>query len=130
MRATSVKPGKQRLAVYERPMHAMKANVSVHLVKELRKAEGRRNVPVRKGDKVKVVRGSMAGKAGKVQRVDRAKGRVFVEKVTRKKADGTEVMVGIRPAQLVVTELDSADKRRFKQRLKKKTGKDSGMKRG
>src|SRR3989338_2414876 len=105
----SSKPGKQRKAWYNLPLHKRKVLVSAHLSGELRKSLGKRAVPVRKGDKVKLVRGGRAGFSGKISRVDRTKGFVFIEGLKRRKADGKEILVPVRPSNLVIEEIESAD---------------------
>jgi len=109
----SIKPGKQRKAWYNLPLHARKALMSAHLSKELRKSLKRRALPLRKGDKVRVVRGGRKGSGGKVASVDRVKGFAFIEGLKRRKADGKEVLVPIQPSNLIIEEIDTADALRF-----------------
>ena len=42
------------------------------------------------------------------------KTQVFVEKLLRKKTDGTEILVPLQPSNLMITELGKADDRRIK----------------
>ena len=67
---SSKQPRKQRKYVYNAPNHIKKKLVSTTLSKELRKNYGKRNVPIRKGDKIKVLRGQFKGKTGEVTKVD------------------------------------------------------------
>jgi large subunit ribosomal protein L26e len=62
--------------------------MSVHLAKDLKTKYEVRSVPVRKGDTVKVVRGSSKTREGKVQAVYRKKWALHVEKVTKEKTNG------------------------------------------
>ncbi|MEM3690839.1 MAG: 50S ribosomal protein L24, partial [Candidatus Micrarchaeia archaeon] len=62
----SVQPRKQRKYVKNAPLHIKRRMISAHLSKELREKYGRRNVQLRKGDRVKVLRGSMRGRTGTV----------------------------------------------------------------
>ena len=57
-----------------------------------------RSVPIRKDDEVQVVRGHYHDREGKVTQVYRKKWVVHVERVTRDKANGQTVPVGLRPA--------------------------------
>ena len=107
-----MKPGKQRKKVEELPKHARHKQMSVHLSKELTEKYNKRNFPIRKGDKVKVVRGKQKGKEAKVMKVLLKKYKVLLEGVTFKKKDGTEEMLPVSPSNLVLTELDLTDKRR------------------
>ncbi len=127
----SKKPKKQRKKLYTMALHKKKKMVSAHLSKELRKSLGKRAVPVRKNDKVKVVRGKQKGKSGKIVRVDKKKGRVFIEKIGRKKSNGTEILIPIHASNIIVLELETKDEKRFK-RIKtiKKAGKKEEEKKG
>ncbi len=62
--------------------------MSSHLSKELRTKYDVRSIPVRKGDTVKVVRGTFKGREGKVQAVYRKKWALHVEKITKEKTNG------------------------------------------
>ena len=73
-----------------------------------------RAVTVRVNDTAKVMRGKFKGKTGKINRVSYAKGRVFVEGLNTKKADGTELPVHFNHSNLVLIDLDRSDARRFK----------------
>jgi large subunit ribosomal protein L26e len=64
-----------------------------------------RAVPVRKDDEVRVVRGKFKGREGKVTTVYRKKFTVFIERLTRDKASGQQVQVGVHPSNLVVMKL-------------------------
>ena len=110
----SSKPKKQRKAHYCRPLHVRQACLCSHLSKQLRKQFGRRNLAVRKGDTVKVLRGSKRGAEGKVTGVDYKKGTVLIDKLVRKKTDGTEIPLPMRASKLVLTDVDKSDARRFK----------------
>ncbi len=114
----SKKPKKQRKAFHEMPLHRKQKAVSAHLNKRLREELGVRAMPVRKGDTVKVMRGSFKGKNGKVSSVNISKMHVFVEKITRKKADGTEAIMPLRASNLLIESLEKIDEKRFK-RIKK-----------
>jgi large subunit ribosomal protein L24 len=107
-------PRKQRKYEANAPLHIRRKFLSVNLSKDLRKKYGTRNVVVRTGDKVKVLRGKFKGKGGKVLRVDLKRIRVFVEGITRRKVDGTEVQVPLHPSNLQIVELNLEDEKRFK----------------
>jgi len=64
---------------------------------------------LRTGDKVLIMRGEFTGFEGKIVKVDRKRLRVYVEKVVRKKTDGSEVLVPIHPSKVMVTELNLKD---------------------
>ncbi|MGC8573319.1 MAG: 50S ribosomal protein L24 [Caldisphaera sp.] len=110
----SSSPRKQRKFLFNMPLHLKHKLVTVQLSKELREKFGIRNMPLRVGDKVKVVKGSYKGKSGKVSEVDLKRLFVKIEGITRKKADGTEIPVKFRPWNLVITDLDLKDEERKK----------------
>jgi ribosomal protein uL24 len=64
-----------------------------------------RSLPVRKDDEVKIVRGTKKNTEGKVTAVYRRKWVLHVERVTRQKANGAEVPVGIPASKVVLTKL-------------------------
>jgi len=111
----SKKPRKQRVKLTKMPLHQKKRQVCANLSKELRKSLKKRSLPVRKGDTVKILRGKFKGKTGKVMRVELAKARVYIEKISRKKVDGTEVPVPFDASNLQIVTLDGSDERRIKQ---------------
>jgi large subunit ribosomal protein L24 len=100
---------KQRKFLLNAPMHFRHKQTSVHLSKELRDKLGVRSLPVRAGDKVMVIKGDHKGRSGKVAEVDLKGPWVKIEGITRKKADGTEVLVKFRPWNLIITDLNMKD---------------------
>ena len=69
-----------------------------------------RSMPVRKGDRVLVVRGEGKSKsATKVAKVDRKARKVYVEGFTYFKSDGTELQRPIDPSNLVIINPDWSD---------------------
>lgn len=62
-------------------------------------------MPIRKDDEVTVARGSFKGRAGKVVQVYRKKWVIHIERITREKASGATVQVGIHPSKCVITKL-------------------------
>lgn len=110
----SSKPKKSRKNAITAPLHQKAKMLAGHLSERLRKELGTRSIPLRKNDLVKVVRGSFKGKEGKIIRLDRVKGKIFVEKIVRKKSDGAEFEVAIDPSKIIVRELDSSDNKRLK----------------
>ena len=77
-----------------------------------------RSIPVRKGDTVKIMRGTLKTREGKVQTVYRKKWALHVEKVVREKTNGktysilssyfslgSQVQIPIHPSNCVITQL-------------------------
>jgi large subunit ribosomal protein L24 len=108
----SKKPRKQRKYVYNAPLHISQKFLGAHLATELKKKYSKRAMPVRKGDKVKIVRGQFKGKSGKIVEVDLKKTKVFVEGIEISKKEGSKVRVSVNPSNLVITELNLDDKKR------------------
>jgi large subunit ribosomal protein L24 len=110
----SKQPRKQRKARYEAPLHRRQKWLAVHLNKEMggKLKTKRRSVPVREGDRVKIMRGESRGKSGKVTRVDLRYGKVYVEGIVRKKGKGGEALVPIDPSKLLMIEASFSDKMR------------------
>ncbi|MFW6230492.1 MAG: 50S ribosomal protein L24 [Nanoarchaeota archaeon] len=110
----SVQPRKQRKFVAGAPLHVRKSMLSVHLSEALRKEHGKRSAVVRKGDKVRVLRGNQKGKEGKVERVSYKDYQVFIAGVTFAKKDGSNGFYPVDPSNLMITELDLSDPKRKK----------------
>ncbi len=89
--------------------------MSVHLSTDLKKKYTMRNIVVRAGDKVKILKGDYKGKEGKVQTVSLRKTLVYVEGIERQRRDGKKSPLGIAPASLLIVELNTEDKRRMPQ---------------
>ena len=111
---SSKQPRKQRKYVYNAPNHIKKKLVSTNLSKELRKKYNKRNIPIRKGDKVKILRGQFKGKVGEITKVDLKNIKVNIDKIELLKKDGNKVPYPINPSNLMITELKLEDKKRKK----------------
>lgn len=109
---SSVQPRKQRKYRCNAPLHVRQRFVSVNLSPELRKRFGKRSMQVRKGDEVKVVRGSHKKKTGTVERVDLRKSKIYVDEIKAKKVDGSDVQKPLQPSNLMITKLKLDDKKR------------------
>ncbi|OIO66309.1 50S ribosomal protein L24 [Candidatus Woesearchaeota archaeon CG_4_10_14_0_2_um_filter_57_5] len=116
----SSKPKKQRLYVRRAPLHRQSKLVSCSLAKDLRAKHGRRTIPIRTGDKVRIMRGSHKGKTPVVASVNRAKRRVYLEGIQVTKKEGTKVNIPFAISNLQIIDVKDAT-RRFKQSEKKDT---------
>lgn len=105
---------KQRKYRYNAPLHIRQTFISANLSKELRKKYGKRNVPLKKGDIVKIMRGNFKKKTGKVTKVNLKKTKVNVEGINLTKKDGTKVFYPLSPSNLQIIELLIDDKKRKK----------------
>lgn len=120
---SSIRPGKQRKYRYNAPLHIKQKFMDVHLSPELRKKYGIRHVMVRKGDKVKIVRGQYKKKTGKILKVLIIRQKVHMEGIEQTRKDGTKSFVALQPTNLMIIELDLTDKIR-KEKLENKTSKE------
>jgi large subunit ribosomal protein L24 len=109
----SKQPRKQRKSRYQAPLHQRNKLMNVSLSPELRETHETRNLPVRKGDTVKVLRGDFRDHEGKVEKVDLKHYHVIVEGVFVQKPDGNQVFHPISPSNLMIVEMDLDDEERL-----------------
>ncbi|KUH34632.1 50S ribosomal protein L24 [Thermococcus celericrescens] len=114
MKLKTRQPRKQRRFLYNAPLHLRSKVMVATLSEDLRNKYGVRSLPIRAGDKVRVMRGDFKGKEGKVVEVDLKRYRIHVEGVTHKKTDGTEVYYPLHPSNVMIIELNLDDERREK----------------
>ncbi|WP_458455951.1 50S ribosomal protein L24 [Methanobrevibacter sp.] len=110
----SKQPRKQRKALYNAPAHARGKHLSASLSKDLKEKLGIRSLPVKSGDKVRVVRGDFKGHEGEVLTVDYGSYKVTIDEVTLSKPDGTNTFLPVDPSNLVIIDADLKDDRRIK----------------
>ncbi|KAK4224953.1 ribosomal protein L26/L24P, eukaryotic/archaeal [Podospora fimiseda] len=96
---------KSRKAHFKAPSSVRRDIMSAPLSKELREKYNVRSIPIRKDDEVTIVRGTQKGKEGKVTSVYRLKYVIHIERVTRDKASGQSVPLGIHPSNVVISKL-------------------------
>ena len=111
----SRQPRKQRLYRYNAPLHIKRRFVRAHLSKELRAKYNRRSLGLRKGDKVKVVRGQFKKTEGKIEKINTKRERLYIDGISVVKKDGTKVSYPINPSNVIITELSLDD--RMRQRI-------------
>lgn len=109
---SSIQPRKQRKYVANAPLHIKRKFLSVHLSKELRKKYKTRAVKIRKGDKVKILRGQFNGNSGAIVNVLTKKSKVNINSAQIVKMDGSKVYYPIHCSNLIITELNVDDKLR------------------
>jgi large subunit ribosomal protein L24 len=103
---------KQRKYVYNAPLHIRRKLMKATLSKELRKKFKKRSATIRKGDVVRIMRGSFKGVEGKVIEVDYKKYRIKVENATLKTSKGDLAYYPIHPSNVMIKELNLEDKKR------------------
>jgi ribosomal protein uL24 len=105
---------KSRRAHFAAPSHIRYRLMSATLAKDLRAKYGKRSVPLRKGDEVKIMRGDRRGQKGKVTAVYRKKWAVYIEKQEEQKANGQNYQIPFAASNLMVTKLHPGAKSRLK----------------
>ena len=110
----SSQPRKQRKYRNNAPLHIKKKFMSCHLSRDLRKKHNKRNILVRKGDSVKILRGQFKGKSGKIEKVDAVRERVFISGIEITKNEGGKSFYPIHPSNIMITSLMLEDKKRLK----------------
>jgi large subunit ribosomal protein L24 len=113
---SSKNPGKQRKYRAKAPMHIKRKFMSANLIKPLREKYKVRSVPLRVGDRVKILRGQFKGQETKVERVNTNRSKIYLEKIRVTKKDGSEAAYPVHPSNLQITTLTTDDKFRFKER--------------
>jgi len=116
---SSRQPRKQRKFIANAPIHTKRKLLSARLSKDLTKKYNTRNIPVRKGDKVKIVRGQYTGHLGKIDSIDITRSIIRIEGTERTKMDGTKSLYPIHPSNVIIQEMVLDDKLR-KQILERK----------
>ncbi|MFH1285698.1 MAG: 50S ribosomal protein L24 [Candidatus Micrarchaeota archaeon] len=114
MLTKSKQPRKQRKARYNAPMHKRQKLLNAHISKELRKKlkTAKRSITLRKGDKVKVLRGEHKKKEGKVTAVDLNNLKVYVEGIVDRRASGAEVQIALDPSNVMIIDGEFGNKDR------------------
>jgi large subunit ribosomal protein L26e len=79
--------------------------MSAPLSKELRRKYNVRSLPIRKDDEIEVVRGAFKERSGKVTSVYRRRWCIFVERLTRERANGAQANIPLDPSNVVITKL-------------------------
>lgn len=118
MNTKSKQPRKQTRDRANAPLHRRNKEMVTPLDKSKYGDSGVKRVAIRKGDTVRIIRGSRSGHEGKISQVDTKKRKVAVEKALIQKSDNKEVPLWFDPSNLVITKLDLSDsvrKERFKQ---------------
>jgi len=109
MKLSPHSPRRQRKALYTADTFERRIRMTVPLSRELRSRFHRRSVPVRKGDTVRVLSGSYAGREERVARIDRRGYSVTLDNVTLKTADEKMKPLSLGVGHLVITRLNLSD---------------------
>nr|QBM01251.1 hypothetical protein [uncultured archaeon] len=110
---SSRQPRKQRKYRANAPLHIKRKFLNVNLSKELRKKYKKRNLLLRKGDSVKIMRGKFRKKSGKVAEIDLKRQKIFIEGMQVKKQDGSKVNIPFRASNLQIAEINAEGRRKI-----------------
>lgn len=110
----SKQPRKQRRTLRDMPLHRRRRRMSARLTRELQLKHRRKRVGVIKGDSVRVIRGEFKGVEGEVTTINTKTERLFIDGVTREKADGSTMYYPIHPSKVELTKLQEKDPWRSK----------------
>lgn len=110
----SKQPRKQRKYLHNMPKHLQQQQMAATLSKDLRKKYGKRNIEVRKGDEVTIMRGKFAKRTGKVMEVDMNNTKISIEGIQNTKRDGSKTAIWIYPSKVMIKVLNTEDKKRIK----------------
>ena len=110
----SKQPRKQRKALYNAPAHARGKHLSASVSKDLRDKIGKKSLPLKTGDKVRILRGDFTDQEGEIVGVDYGNYKVTIENITLSKPDGTATLLPIDPSNLLIIDANLKDDRRIK----------------
>jgi large subunit ribosomal protein L24 len=110
---SSTDPQKQRKYRENAPQHVKDNFISANLSHSLRDELGTRNLGVRNGDRVRVMRGDRKGAEGIVNRIDRENERVYIDGVEKESVDGSKHQLPIRPSNVQIRSLNLDDGERL-----------------
>ena len=96
---------KSRKAHFASDSESRRKLMSAPLSKELQAKWGVRSMAIRQDDEVTVVRGTFKNREGKVLACYRKKFVIHIERITREKANGATIQVGIDASKVVITKL-------------------------
>lgn len=107
-----MKPDIERKKRYTAPLHKKRKFLNVNVSKELRINKGikSRALLVKKGDKVKIMRGKGSGKTANVASVDYNKTKVYLEGMTNRNKRGMENLIPFEPSNLQLIEIKEKGK--------------------
>lgn len=108
-----MKSDTERKHFHFEPLHKRKNRLHVHLSKELRGSLKikKRSLLLRKGDRVKIMRGPESGKEAKVMRVNTQRRKVFLEGIIVKNTRAKEVAFPIEPSNLLIVGIEKTKER-------------------
>jgi large subunit ribosomal protein L24 len=112
-RSITKQPNKKRKQLYTAPFHQRRKKLTAQLALPLAEKEGIKQLVVRKGDTVRIKKGSFRGIEGEVSNVDYKTMRLTIEGVTFEKSDGSSQHFPVQACNCEIINLKNMrDKRR------------------
>ncbi|MHA1186020.1 MAG: 50S ribosomal protein L24 [Candidatus Heimdallarchaeota archaeon] len=112
-KSLSKQPSKQRKQMYIAPLHKRRKKLTASLAPALAEVEGVKKLVVRKGDTVRILRGSFRGIEGEVSAVGYKSMKLTIEGVTFEKSDGSAQHFPVQACNCEIIKLKNMkDKRR------------------
>jgi len=109
----SKKPSTKRRQLYNAPLHLKRKTLTAPLASTLAEKEGIKQLVIRKGDTIRVRKGSFKGIEGEVSKIDYNKMKLTVEGITFEKSDGSSQHFPIRASTCEIIALKNMkDKKR------------------
>ncbi|MFH1821709.1 MAG: 50S ribosomal protein L24 [Methanobacteriota archaeon] len=102
---SSKQPRKQRARLYSMPIHRKHKLLAARLNKDLKEKYKIKSLSVRKGDRVKILRGDFKKLEGDVLEVDTKNQSITVQGATMTKSDGSQVTRPIRSSNVMLLKL-------------------------
>ncbi len=122
---SSTKPNKQRKYAHNAPLHIKNKFLSCSITKSLKNEHNTKHIRVKTKDTVKILRGEHKGKTGEITKVNIKDATVHIKDITRKKVNGQDAHIPIKPSNIQIIELDLKDEKRLKTLRKKKQKKET-----
>merc|ERR1711981_5709 len=96
---------KARKAHFQSTSSERRILMSATLSTELRQKHNVRSMPLRKDDEVEIMRGFFKGRSGRILSCYLRKFLIHVDRITREKANGATVHVGVNPSKVQIIKL-------------------------
>ncbi len=97
---------KQRKRFFNLPNHKRNKIVHAKLHDDMVMEHGIKNLSIRTGDAVLVVRGEFRDMEGKVSKINRQKSQIFIDGASIEKSSGTTYDIPIHPSNVVITKIE------------------------
>jgi large subunit ribosomal protein L26e len=104
---------KNRKKLFQSDSNQRRKIMSSLLSKNLREKYQKKSLPIRKDDEVKIMRGIMRGRIGKVVQCHRKSFSIYVDKISRLKTGKSISYLPISPSNVIITGLSMTNERKM-----------------